>query len=95
MEDLQELKEVLVKNLEKKGVLEKIRSNLRAEIYNALHNEDVERPPITEQELLINELFREYLEFVGYKHTLSVFKQGRFNENVLRTSNCVQRKGCR
>lgn len=36
-------------------------------------------PRPTEDHLIVNEMIREYLEFNGYKHTLSTFLEGKFH----------------
>ncbi len=77
---VEQLKDVLKLNLEQRGVLSKIRANLRAEIYKAFEegeDDDVKnrKPPITGQQLIINELIRDYFEWCGYGHALSVFLQ--------------------
>jgi lisH domain-containing protein FOPNL len=56
---------------------------MRAEIYRTLDDETLERPPVTGQQLIINEMIREYFEFIGYKHALSVFMQGTNPSNFI------------
>ncbi|KAL1778904.1 hypothetical protein HispidOSU_008336 [Sigmodon hispidus] len=67
-----ELKAVLKDTLEKKGVLGHLKARIRAEVFNALDDDHEPRPSLSHENLLINELIREYLEFNKYKYTASV-----------------------
>jgi len=58
--------------LEERGSLRQIKARMRAEIFNALDDKDDPKPLLSNANLLINELIREYLEFNHYRHTLSV-----------------------
>ena len=77
--DLEALRDVLQETLQRRGVLNEVRSRLWAEIFAALdEGEDLAgkgKAPyeVGQENLLINELIREYLTYNGYKHTLSVF----------------------
>ncbi len=46
--------------------------------------QDETRPPLSHENVLINELIREYLEYNHYKHTLSVLipETGQPNDRV-------------
>jgi lisH domain-containing protein FOPNL len=68
-----ELKDVLKETLEENGVLSQIRAKIRAEIFNTLNDNPVNKPELSNENLLINELIREYLTFNNYSHTLAVF----------------------
>ena len=68
-----ELKTVLRETLERRGVLGTLRANLQSEIFSALDSQDDPRPSLTYENMLLNELIREYLEFNQYQHTMSVF----------------------
>uniref|UniRef100_A0A6U2LPK6 Uncharacterized protein n=1 Tax=Leptocylindrus danicus TaxID=163516 RepID=A0A6U2LPK6_9STRA len=81
-ESLDDLTNLFTEKMNEKGVLQKLKGQLRAEIYHAItaspdeNNEQImsEPPPLPIREnLLINELIREYLAFNGYEHTVSVF----------------------
>ncbi|XP_006872060.1 PREDICTED: lisH domain-containing protein FOPNL [Chrysochloris asiatica] len=72
MATVTELKAVLKDTLEKKGVLGHLKARIRAEVFNALDDDREPRPPLSHENLLINELIREYLEFNKYKYTSSV-----------------------
>ncbi|NXI44982.1 FOPNL protein, partial [Galbula dea] len=63
---------VLKDTLEKRGALGQIKARIRAEVFNALDDQTVPRPPLSHENLLINELIREYLEYNKYKYTASV-----------------------
>lgn len=78
--ELVRLKEELKSALERKGVISSLKSRIRSEIYHCLEANvpsdphlatvDAEMP---EENVMINELIREYLAFNGYTNTLSVF----------------------
>ncbi|NXG80696.1 FOPNL protein, partial [Baryphthengus martii] len=63
---------VLRDTLEKRGALGQIKARIRAEVFNALDDQSVPRPQLSHENLLINELIREYLEYNKYKYTASV-----------------------
>ncbi|XP_078095982.1 centrosomal protein 20 isoform X3 [Mustelus asterias] len=72
MATVSELKSVLKETLEKRGVLGQLKARIRAEVFSALDDQSEPRPPLSHENLLINELIREYLEFNKYKYTASV-----------------------
>lgn len=62
--------------LEANGALGPVKAQLRAAIFHSIDGstaEAVPRPAPTPEALLVHELFREYLMFAGFQHTLSVF----------------------
>ncbi|XP_039935059.1 centrosomal protein 20 isoform X2 [Hirundo rustica] len=63
---------VLRDTLEKRGALAQIKARIRAEVFNALDDQSEPRPTLPRENLLINELIREYLEYNKYKYTASV-----------------------
>lgn len=76
MDSVNELKDVLKETLEERGVLNEIRAKVRAEIFNSLNDQSKEKNKqklLSNENLIINELIREYLIFNNYNHTLSVF----------------------
>uniref|UniRef100_A0A8C0DD40 Centrosomal protein 20 n=1 Tax=Balaenoptera musculus TaxID=9771 RepID=A0A8C0DD40_BALMU len=100
MATVAELKAVLKDTLEKRGVLGHLKARIRAEVFNALDDESEPRPSLSHENLLINELIREYLEFNKYKYTASVLiaedhlqkEQGRrANTENLHTSPAMKR----
>lgn len=61
---IEELKDVLRETLENRGALGSVRAHLRAEVSNALEDRSsAQRPDISNENLIINELIREYLVF--------------------------------
>ncbi|XP_068824367.1 centrosomal protein 20 isoform X1 [Capricornis sumatraensis] len=72
MATVAELKAVLKDTLEKRGVLGHLKARIRAEVFSALDDESEPRPSLSQENFLINELIREYLEFNKYKYTASV-----------------------
>lgn len=69
---LDELKDALIETLEHRGVLGQVKAKVRAEIFATLNDEQVPPPELPRENAVINELIREYLEYNGYHHTLSV-----------------------
>ncbi|KAG7487020.1 lisH domain-containing protein FOPNL [Solea senegalensis] len=67
-----ELKCVLRDTLESRGVLGQLKARIRAEVFSALDDQREPRPPLSHENLIINELIREYLDFNKYKYTSSV-----------------------
>ena len=72
MASLEDLKNVLRETLEQKGTLGKIKSQIRAEIFTALDADNQGKPQLPAENVMINELIREYLEYNKYYNTLSV-----------------------
>uniref|UniRef100_A0AAY5KR37 Centrosomal protein 20 n=1 Tax=Esox lucius TaxID=8010 RepID=A0AAY5KR37_ESOLU len=72
MATITELKCALRETLESRGVLGQLKARIRAEVFNALDDESEPRPTLSHENLLINELIREYLEFNKYRYTASV-----------------------
>ncbi|KAJ8311941.1 hypothetical protein KUTeg_010508 [Tegillarca granosa] len=72
MASTQELKDVIKDTLDNRGVLGQIKARIRAEVFNALDDQSETKPPLSNENMIINELIREYLEFNRYKYTSSV-----------------------
>ena len=51
-----------METLETRGVLGQVKAKVRAEIFAALDDEKVDRPELPPENVLINEMIREYLE---------------------------------
>ena len=62
--------------LENRGVLGQIKARIRAEVFNSLEDNTDTKPPLSNENMIINELIREYLEFNKYKYTASVLVSG-------------------
>lgn len=62
--------------LETRGVLGQLKARVRAEVFSALEDQREPRPPLSHENLIINELILEYLEFNKYRHTASVLTAG-------------------
>lgn len=77
MATVEDLKAALRENLEERGVLDELRARVRAEIFSLLDDTAAaEKRPVPEmpiENLIINELVREYLQFNHYDAALSVF----------------------
>jgi lisH domain-containing protein FOPNL len=82
MSTLDELQIALHNVLESRGTLNSIRSQLRSDIYHSLQGNSQEnesdntinhtKPQLSNINLMINELIREYLEYNQYAYTKSV-----------------------
>ena len=72
MASLDDLKGVLRETLEQKGVLNEVKAKIRAEIFTALDAENTGRPQLSNENMIINEMIREYLEYNKYYNTVSV-----------------------
>lgn len=68
----------LRESLESRGVLGQLKARIRAEVFNALDDQSEPRPALSHDNLLINELIREYLEFNKYRYTASVLTAGEY-----------------
>ncbi|XP_071813008.1 centrosomal protein 20-like isoform X3 [Apostichopus japonicus] len=63
---------MLKETLENRGVMGQMRARMRAEVFHSLDDQLESRPTLSSENMLINELIREYLEFNHYKYSLSV-----------------------
>ncbi len=72
MASLEDLKNVLRETLEQKGVLNEVKAKIRAEIFTALDSENAGKPALSNENMIINEMIREYLEYNKYYNSASV-----------------------
>ena len=71
---LADLKEAVSESLEASGAMDKLRARLRAEMFQVLdEGRTLPKPELSNENLVMNEMIRDYLRFNGYTHTLSVF----------------------
>lgn len=76
-QDRDQAKAAMREALEASGQLDSIKAQLRAIVYHSLDASSPEsrtKPQQSPENMLINELIREYLAFNGYEHTLSVLR---------------------
>lgn len=77
MATVENFKGALRDALEAQGTMRKLQAQVRAQIINSLADPKEQdahaNKPTSSQTGVINELIREYLEFQGYRSTLSVF----------------------
>lgn len=73
MSSLEDLKTILKEALDNKGITNEVKAKLRAEIFTILEDNSFEKPRLSQENLLINELIREYMDFNHYKYSKSVF----------------------
>jgi lisH domain-containing protein FOPNL len=62
--------------LENRGVLDQLRARIRAEVFSALDDPTDTKCEVSRENVIINELIREYLEYNRYRYTASVFSSG-------------------
>lgn len=72
MASIDDLKNVLKETLDNRGALNQIRARIRAEVFSALDDQTDMKPVLSNENMFINELIREYLEFNKYKYTSTV-----------------------
>ena len=58
MSSIEELKTSLKETMIKRGILNKIKAEMRQEIYEALDNDDNPKPKLTRENFIINELMK-------------------------------------
>ncbi|CAD8166377.1 unnamed protein product [Paramecium octaurelia] len=73
MTTINEMKDALKETLESRGVLSQLRARIRAEIFNALNEDPEDKPKLSMENMIINDLIREYMEYNHYSQTASVF----------------------
>eukprot|EP01135_Chromosphaera_perkinsii_P002708 Nk52_evm76s226 gene=Nk52_evmTU76s226 len=69
---VEELKDALQEALESRGSLDKLKARIRAEIFCALDEHSDPKPKLSNENLVMNELIREYLEYNKYNYAASV-----------------------
>ena len=74
MTTVEDLKNALKETLEQKGVLNEIRAKMRQSIFEAIESDDKPQPKLSNENLIINALIKEYLDYNNYLHTSSVFQ---------------------
>lgn len=62
--------------MENRGSLAEIKARLRAEVFSALDDPSEMKPPISNDNLLIFELIREFLEYNHCRYSSSVLVSG-------------------
>ena len=82
MTNVNELKDALKDTLEEKGILNQIRALMRKSIFEAIESDQQPTKKLSDENLIINELIREYLTYNNYLHSNSVFlaETGQPNE---------------
>lgn len=73
MTSVNELKDALRGELEERGILNQVRALMRKSIFEAIESDNKPKPKLSDENLLLNELIREYLQFNNYLNTNSVF----------------------
>ena len=74
MNSNEELKSALKESLINRGILNKIKAQMRQEIFEALDNDESQKPNLTKENLIINELIKEYFIYNGYTFSQKVFQ---------------------
>ena len=91
------LKSSLKESLINRGILNEIKAHMRQEIFNILDNDnDInQRPKLTRENIIINELIKEYFIFNGYNFSSNVLQsevgQSNFNRNnIIKELNIIE-----
>ena len=92
MTSVEELKNALKETLEQRGVLNQIKAIMRQEIYDSIEKDDNPKPELSEENLLINELIKEYLNYNNYSHSSSVFQSETGQPNNVLDRNSISKK---
>jgi len=69
---LQELKDAVCEAMDASGFMGDLKAKVRAEVMRTLQDDAMLAPEPSNENLFINELIREYLNYNGYAHTASV-----------------------
>jgi lisH domain-containing protein FOPNL len=73
MAELRDLKDALRDALERRGSLGALRAQIRHEVFAAMEDGADAAHPTPPENVILNEMIREYLEFNHYGHSLAVF----------------------
>ena len=89
MDSIEELKSSLKETLIKEGILNKIKAEMRQEIYNFIDKDNEPKPNLTKENFIINLLIKEYFDYNNYSFSSNVFEsetgqlKNDFNRNEL------------
>ena len=72
MDSIEELKTSLKETLIKEGILNKIKAEMRQEIYNFIDKDNEPKPNLTKENLIINLLIKEYFDYNNYTFSSNV-----------------------
>ena len=89
---MEKLKSSLKESLINKGILNEIKAHMRQEIYNILDNDnDInQKPKLTKENIIINELIKEYFNFNGYKFSSNVLQSEVGQTNNLNRNDIIR-----
>lgn len=73
MDSIEELKSSLKETLIKEGILNKIKAEMRQEIYNFIDKDNEPKPNLTKENFIINLLIKEYFDYNNYTFSSNVF----------------------
>ena len=97
MDSVDKLKSSLKETLINRGILNEIKAHMRKEIFNILDNDnDInQKPKLTRENIIINELIKEYFIFNGYNFSSNVLQsevgQSNFNRNnIIKELNIIE-----
>ena len=72
MDSIEELKSSLKETLIKEGILNKIKAEMRQEIYNFIDKDNEPKPNLTKENFIINLLIKEYFDYNNYTFSSNV-----------------------
>ncbi|CAM1154553.1 FOPNL (predicted) [Pycnogonum litorale] len=68
----QHLSEVLKDMLEKRGIVDELKARIRSELVKCLDDKQAARLELCKENIIINALIQEYLDYNNYKHTSDI-----------------------
>ena len=72
MNSIDELKLSLKEEMIKRGILNKIKAEMRQEIYNFIDKDNEPKPNLTKENFIINLLIKEYFDYNNYSFSSNV-----------------------
>ena len=94
MTSVEELKNALKETLEQKGVLNQIKAMMRKEIYDSIENDDNPKPQLSKENLIINELIKDYLKYNNYSNSSYVFQSETGQPKDIYDRNSLSKNKC-
>ena len=89
MTSVEELKNALKETLEQRGILNQIKAMMRKEIFDSIEKDDNPKPQLNKENLIINELIKDYLNYNNYSYSSSVFQSETGQPNDIYDRNSL------
>lgn len=85
--EVDELRNAVKLALQRKGLLTKMKSNLRAEIFNCIEDKTISKPEVTPEIQLSLDLIKEFLQSFQFDNSLAVFNEETTGQSVDNQNN--------